>query len=100
MKNHTLIIISVLLGLCLFGCSKSTPKQKIPLQPQQIDLGIVELANNESHTNNFGDGKDCIVTFAASSTNEIQISFVVETKDTDGKIKRVRGPRLITISGE
>jgi hypothetical protein len=100
MKNLNAVFIAALIGLFAAGCSKGTPKQTIPSQPQSIDLGIVELANHESLTNNFGDGKNCIVTLTASSSNELQISFVIETKDSDGKIKRTRGPRLITISGE
>jgi hypothetical protein len=100
MKNLNAIFIAALIGLFVAGCSKGTPKQTIPSQPQIIDLGVVELANHGSHTNNFGDGKDCIVTFTASSSNEILISVVIETKDSNGKMKRTHGPRLITISGE
>jgi hypothetical protein len=100
MKNLNAIVIAALIGFFVAGCSKGTPKQTIPSKPQSIDLGTVELANHESHTNNFADGKDCIVTFTASTSNEIQISFVIETKDSNGKIKRTHGPRLITISGE
>jgi Flp pilus assembly secretin CpaC len=99
-KNLNAIFIAALIGLFGAGCSKSTPKQTIHSQPQSINLGVVELANHESHTNSFGDGKDCIVTFTALTNNELMIGVVIETKDSNGKMKRVHGPRLITISGE
>jgi len=100
MKNLNAIYVAALIGFFAIGCSKSAPKQAIPSKPQSIDLGILELANHESHTNSFGDGKDCIVTFTALTNNELMISVVIETKDSNGNIKRAHGPRLITISGE
>jgi len=100
MKILNALVIAALIGFFAAGCSKSAPKQMPPAQPKMTDLGVVELSNHESQTNDLGDGKDCIVTFTTLTNNEILISVVIETKDSNGKIKRTHGPRLITISGE
>ncbi len=99
MKNLNAIVIAALIGLLIAGCSKRTPKQTSSSQPKVTDLGVVELPNHESQTNDLGDGKDCIVTFDATSSKTIDIHLVIETKDADGNVKQIAMPRIGAIVG-
>ena len=62
-------------------------------------MGVVELTNHESETNDLGDGKNCIVTFDSTSDKTIDIHLIIETKDTDGKMKQIAMPRIGAIVG-
>lgn len=98
-KNLHAIIFAVSIGLFAAGCSKSAPRQTLSSQPKVTDLGVVELSNHESQTNDLGDGKDCIVTFDATPYKTIDIHLVIETKDADGNVKQIAMPRIGAIPG-
>ena len=98
MKNLNAIIFAALIGFFVAGCSKSAPKQTAS-QAKATDLGVVELSNHESQTNDLGDGKDCIITFDATSDKTVDIHLVIQAKDADGKMKPIAMPRIGAIIG-
>jgi hypothetical protein len=98
-KNLKVIVIAALIGFFVAGCSKSAPKQTSSSQPKVTDLGVVELSNHNSQTNDLGDGKDCIVTFDATPYKTIDIHLVIETKDAEGNVKQIAMPRIGAIPG-
>ena len=99
MKNISAIIIFVLFGLFVFGCSKKQPEQIIVSQPKITDLGVVELSDHSSCTNDLGNGKDCIIRFDSTSQKTVDVHLVIEEKDANGEMKQIAMPRIGAIIG-
>jgi len=62
-------------------------------------LGLIELSDHESCTNNLGHGNNCAIRFDATPEKAIDIHFVFGKTDANGEVKQLATTRIITFPG-
>jgi hypothetical protein len=97
-KSFILLSVSALLTILAVSCSE---KSKAPsdASPKVIDLGALELADNEPLQIELSEGRTAVVTAKVLPDGSMDIGTVIQAPPVDGKRKLLGMPRVITKPG-
>ena len=107
--------VLVLTGLCALSCSKQSPVAppvetnappmvtnapvpEVPAAPvpsRTTDLGVLQLTNRCETRIQLAGGKSCAITPVLIDRKNVQLTMVLESKTTDGKIQGLNITKVV-----
>lgn len=104
-QNVGVLFVVTLLALLSAGCSRQSkspdgPGSSHAAKPNIIDLGVLDLSDNEPSRHELSDGRTAVVTAKVLPDGSLDIGTVIQAPPVDGKRKLLGMPRIITKSGE
>jgi hypothetical protein len=103
LRDNALLLLIWFIWLTA-GCSKNSPSNDASVsahatKPDVIDLGTLELADNEPLKIELSEGRTAVVTTKVLPDGSLDIGTVIQAPPVDGKRKLLGMPRVITKPG-